>query len=47
MNYVKPEVNLLANAVTSIQDPTNKAELDVQDIDLVDTASVNAYASDE
>ena len=47
MNYTKPEVNLLADAVAAIQDPHNKAETDVLDIDMVDTASVNAYASDE
>ena len=47
MNYVKPEVNLLASTVAAIQDPTNKQESDVLDSDQISRVSVMAYASDE
>jgi len=50
MNYVKPEVTLLANAVRAIQNPSSKGSHQVRDAAypvIMTLASANAYAADE
>jgi hypothetical protein len=49
MNYVKPEVTMLAKAVVAIQNPFSKAKAQTTDANINDPemASLNAYAADE
>jgi hypothetical protein len=48
MNYAKPEVTLLGNVVSAIQDPSEKSG-PVMEVDPSNPylASINAYAADE
>lgn len=49
MNYEKPALNLLASAVTAIQNPTDKSDPDNPDNVISNPlfASASAYAADE
>jgi len=50
MNYVKPEVTVLANTVRAIQNPQSKATAQVRDAAypvITELASATAYAADE
>jgi hypothetical protein len=48
MNYEKPVVNLLASAVSAIQNHTDKTDPDSYDNDMSQfLASASAYAADE